>query len=228
MLMLNILVVEDDPNIRKLMEAVLRDEQYTPILAEDAQAALDIIDHQHIDLMITDIMMPGMDGYTLTEQLREAKYDFPILMVTARETIKDKRKGFIVGTDDYMIKPVDEEELVLRVKALLRRAKIVSERKIVIGRVTLNYDTLTVSRDAERITLPQKEFMLLYKLLSYPEQIFTRMQLMDEIWGLDTGSDEHTVSVHVGRLRERFFKWPEFTIETVRGLGYKAVKHEEA
>jgi DNA-binding response OmpR family regulator len=172
-------------------------------------------------------MMPGMDGYTLTEQLREAKYDFPILMVTARETIKDKRRGFIVGTDDYMIKPVDEEELILRVKALLRRAKIVNERKIVIGRVNLNYDTLTVSRDSERVTLPQKEFMLLYKLLSYPEQIFTRMQLMDEIWGMDTDSDEHTVSVHIGRLRERFFKWPEFSIETVRGLGYKAVKHEE-
>jgi DNA-binding response OmpR family regulator len=226
--MFRILVVEDDLNTRKLMEAVLRDERYTPVLAEDAQAALDIIDHQHIDLMITDIMMPGMDGYTLTEQLREAEYDFPILMVTAKETIKDKRKGFIVGTDDYMVKPVDEEELVLRVKALLRRAKIVSERKIVIGCVTLNYDTLIVSRESERVTLPQKEFMLLYKLLSYPEQVFTRMQLMDEIWGLDTESCEHTVSVHIGRLRERFFKWPEFSIETVRGLGYKAVKHEES
>jgi DNA-binding response OmpR family regulator len=225
--MFNILVVEDDPNIRKLMEAVLLDERYIPVLAEDAQAALDIIDRQHIDLMITDIMMPGMDGYTLTEQLREAKYEFPILMVTARETIRDKRKGFIVGTDDYMVKPIDEEELILRVKALLRRAKIVSERKIVIGNAILNYDTLTVSRDSERVTLPQKEFMLLYKLLSYPEQIFTRMQLMDEIWGLDTESDEHTVSVHIGRLRERFFKWTEFSIETVRGLGYKAVKHEE-
>ncbi|MCL2817782.1 MAG: response regulator transcription factor [Clostridiales bacterium] len=222
--MFNILVVEDDPNTRKLMGAVLLDERYTPVLAQDAQEALDILDRQHIDLMITDIMMPGMDGYALTEQLREAGYDFPILMVTARETIKDKRKGFIVGTDDYMVKPVDEEELILRVKALLRRAKIVSERKITVGRVTLNYDTLTVSRETERVTLPQKEFMLLYKLLSYPDQIFTRMQLMDEIWGLDTESDEHTVSVHIGRLRERFYTWPEFSIETVRGLGYKAVK----
>ena len=225
--MFNILVVEDDPNIRKLMEAVLRDEHYTPVLAQDAQAALDIIDRQHIDLMITDIMMPGMDGYALTEQLRDAGYDFPILMVTARETIKDKRKGFIVGTDDYMVKPVDEEEMILRVKALLRRAKIVSERKIIIGRVSLNYDTLTVGRETERITLPQKEFMLLYKLLSYPEQVFTRMQLMDEIWGYDTDSDEHTVSVHIGRLRERFHNWKEFSIETIRGLGYKAVKNVE-
>ncbi|MCL2166942.1 MAG: response regulator transcription factor [Clostridiales bacterium] len=224
--MFNILVVEDDPNIRKLIEAPLLDERYHPVLARDAQEALDIIDVQHIDLMITDIMMPGMDGYTLTEQLREAGYDFPILMVTAKETIKDKRKGFIVGTDDYMVKPIDEEEMILRVKALLRRAKIVSERKICIGSVTLNYDTLTVSRVAERVTLPQKEFMLLYKLLSYPETIFTRTQLMDEIWGLDTESAEHTVSVHIGRLRERFLHWPEFSIETVRGLGYRAVRND--
>ena len=186
--MISILVVEDDPNIRKLIEAVLLDERYSPIPAKDAQEALDILDKQHINLMITDIMMPGMDGFTLTEQLREAGYDFPILMVTAKETIKDKRKGFIVGTDDYMVKPVDEEELILRVKALLRRAKIVSERKITIGPVTLNYDTLTVSRRSERVTLPQKEFMLLYKLLSYPDTIFTRIQLMDEIWGYDTES----------------------------------------
>ncbi|MCL2057624.1 MAG: response regulator transcription factor [Oscillospiraceae bacterium] len=225
--MINILVVEDDQNIRKLIEAVLLDERYNPILACDAPEALGIIDEQHIDLMITDIMMPGMDGYTLTEQLRDAKYDFPILMATAKESIKDKRKGFIVGTDDYMVKPIDEEELVLRVKALLRRAKIVSERKITIGKVTLNYDALTVSRAPERVTLPQKEFLLLYKLLSYPEKIFTRIQLMDEIWGLDTESAEHTVSVHIGRLRERFGGWPEFSIETVRGLGYKAVRNDE-
>jgi len=172
-------------------------------------------------------MMPGMDGYTLTEQLRAAGCDFPILMVTAKETIKDKRKGFIVGTDDYMVKPVDEEELILRIKALLRRAKIVSERKINIGKVTLNYDSLTVNRETERATLPQKEFMLLYKLLSYPDVIFTRMQLMDEIWGYDSQTDEHTVSVHIGRLREKFDSWPEFDIVTVRGLGYKAVKNYE-
>ena len=224
--MFNILVVEDDFNTRKLMEAVLLDERYTPFLAANAQDALEMLDRQHIDLMITDIMMPGMDGYGLTEQLREAGYDFPILMVTAKETIKDKRKGFIVGTDDYMVKPVDEEELILRVKALLRRAKIVNERKITIGKVTLHYDSMTVSRESERITLPQKEFLLLYKMLSYPDVIFTRMQLMDEIWGYNTQTDEHTVSVHIGRLRERFDAWPEFDIVTVRGLGYKAVKND--
>jgi len=223
--MFSILVVEDDINYGKLMEATLEDKNFNPILARSAQEALDILDQKSIDLMITDIMMPGMDGYTLTEVLREAGYDFPILMVTAKETVKDKRKGFIVGTDDYMIKPIDEEELILRVRALLRRSKIVSDRKVNIGKVTLNYDAVSVSRESERVTLPQKEFMLLYKLLSYPDMIFTRIQLMDEIWGLDTDSDDHTVSVHISRLRERFGTWPEFSIETVRGLGYKAVKH---
>ncbi|WP_101697543.1 response regulator transcription factor [Clostridium minihomine] len=225
--MFKILVVEDDINAGKLMEAILTEQHFVPILAKNAQEALSILDQEHIDLMITDIMMPGMDGYSLTEQLRDTGYDFPILMVTAKDTIKDKRKGFIVGTDDYLVKPVDEEELILRVKALLRRAKIVSERKITIGNVTLNYDSLTVSRGTERVTLPQKEFMLLYKLLSYPNTIFTRLQLMDEIWGYDSQTGEHTVSVHIGRLRERFGAWPEFDIITVRGLGYKAVKNDE-
>jgi len=223
--MFNILVVEDDINFSKLIEDTLKDENFNPIMAKNAEEALEILDYKNINLMITDIMMPGIDGYALTEMLREAGYDLPILMVTARETTDDKRKGFIVGTDDYMVKPIDEEELILRIRALLRRSKIVAERKINIGEVILNYDTMSVSRGSESITLPQKEFLLLYKLLSYPEMVFTRMQLMDDIWGLDSGSDEHTVSVHIGRLRERFSSWPEFTIETVRGLGYKAVKY---
>jgi len=225
--MFNILVVEDDFNTRKLIEATLIDEKYTPLLTANGQEALEVIDHTHIDLMITDVMMPGLDGYNLTEQLRDAGYEFPILMMTAKGTIRDKRKGFLVGTDDYMVKPVDEEELILRIGALLRRAKIVSERKITIGRVTLHYDSLTVSREMERIILPQKEFMLLYKLLSYPGTVFTRMQLMDEIWGYDSQTDEHTLSVHISRLRERFIDWPEFDIVTVRGLGYRAVKNDE-
>jgi len=224
--MFNILVVEDNPNLNKLTAEVLRDEGYTPYQAYNAKEALKILENTKIDLMITDIMMPDMDGYTLTETLRESGYDFPILMMTAKETIADKRQGFLVGTDDYMVKPVDEEELILRIKALLRRAKIVNERKITIGKVVLNYDTVTVTREDERIALPLKEFMLLYKLLSYPEIVFTRMQLMDEIWGMDTETDEHTVSVHIARLRERFGKWEAFSIQTVRGLGYKAVKNE--
>jgi len=224
--MFNILVVEDDVNLCKLIGDALSDERFIPFLTQNGKTALEVLESTHIDLMITDIMMPGMDGYTLTEELRSSGYEFPILMVTARESIKDKRKGFLVGTDDYMVKPLDEEELILRVKALLRRAKIVNDRKITIGKVTLNYDTITISREKERITLPQKEFMLLYKLLSYPDMVFTRMQLMDEIWGMDTASDDHTVSVHIARLRDRFGTWPEFTITTVRGLGYRAVRNE--
>ena len=224
--MLTILIVEDDTNLGKLMEAVLRDERFNPILTGNVQEALDALDHHHIDLMITDIMMPGADGYSLTEQLRSAGYELPILMVTAKETANDKRKGFLAGTDDYMVKPIDMEEMVLRVKALLRRAKIMNERKISVGKVTLNHDSQTVTRGDERLTLPQKEFLLLYKLLSYPDVIFTRLQLLDEIWGADSNSDHHTVSVHISRLRDRFYAWPEFTIETVRGLGYRAVKHE--
>ena len=225
--MFQILVVEDDKNMQKLMQAVLLSEGFQPVLAGNGEEALQVLDNQHIDLMVTDIMMPGMDGYTLTEELRDAGWQLPILMVTAKEAVKDRRRGFLVGTDDYMVKPVDEEEMILRIKALLRRAQIVNEKKLTIGDVTLNYDMLTVTRENEHMTLPQKEFYLLYKLLSYPDVVFTRMQLMDEIWGMDSQSDDHTVSVHIGRLRERFSHWPEFEIVTVRGLGYKAVCHDE-
>jgi len=224
--MFTILIAEDDINYGKLIADVLKDEHYTVVMAINGEEALNILDKQHIDLMITDIMMPKLNGYDLTGLLRDAGYTFPILMITALDTVNDKKTGFLQGTDDYMVKPVDMEEMVLRVKALLRRAKISDERKILIGKVSLNYDTQTVVRESERITLPQKEFMLLYKLLSYPDIIFTRIQLMDEIWGMDSDSDDHTVSVHISRLRERFGKWREFSIETVRGLGYRAVKKE--
>ncbi|MCL2388183.1 MAG: response regulator transcription factor [Defluviitaleaceae bacterium] len=224
--MLTILVVEDDLNLGKLMADVLQFEQYNAILAKNGEDALNALEQNHVDMMITDIMMPGMDGYTLTDELRGAGYELPILMVTARETVRDRKRGFLVGTDDYMVKPVDMEEMLLRVKALLRRAKIINERKIAIGQVLLNYDTHTVTREKERVMLPQKEFMLLYKLLSYPNMVFTRVQLMEEIWGVDSESDNHTVSVHISRLRDKFFMWPEFDIETVRGLGYRAVRHE--
>lgn len=225
--MFKILIVEDDTNTRKLMDAVLRAERFETFLASNGEEALDVIDKQHIDLMVTDIMMPGMDGYTLTEQLRDAGYQLPILMITAKEAVKDKRRGFLVGTDDYMVKPFDEEEMVLRVKALLRRAQIINEKKLTVGKVVLNYDMLSVSRESTMLVLPQKEFYLLFKLLSYPNVIFTRMQLMDEIWGIDSQTDDHTVSVHIGRLRDRFYKWPDFEIVTVRGFGYKAVIHDE-
>lgn len=223
--MFQILVAEDDRNTRRLMEAVLKEHGYHPILACDGLEALKLLDTHHVDLVILDIMMPGMDGYELTRQLRATDYTLPILMVTAKLLPEDKRKGFIVGIDDYMTKPVDEEEMILRIRALLRRAQIVSERRITMGDVCLDYDSLTVSRGNESQTLPRKEFYLLYKLLSYPGKIFTRIQLMDEIWGMESQSDDNTINVHINRLRKRFEDYPEFTIETIRGLGYKAVKN---
>ena len=222
--MFRILVVDDDRNTRLFMSALLSDAGYTVLLAEDGVRALEVMDKEHVDLIILDIMMPNMDGYELTGALRASNENLPILMVSARQLPEDKRRGFLVGTDDYMTKPVDDEELLLRVKALLRRARIASEKRIVIGEVVLDYDSLTVSRGDEVTELPQKEFMLLYKLLSYPGKIFTRIQLMDEIWGADSDTGWETVTVHIARLRRRFEGYSEFKIESVRGLGYKAVR----
>lgn len=217
--MFRILVVDDDKNTRKLLQAVLENDGYEVFTAEDGEAALELMDRQYIDLVVLDIMMPNMDGYEFTETLRRGNNSLPILMVSAKQLPSDKKQGFLVGTDDYMTKPIDEEEMLLRIKALLRRAKIASERRIEIGDVVLDYDALTVSRGNEVQELPQKEFLLLYKLLSYPGKIFTRIQLMDEIWGADSDTGWETVTVHVGRLRKRFQDWPEFEIQAVRGLG---------
>lgn len=225
--MFNILVVEDDYNTRVLMNLILKNEGYLPFLAKDGEDALQVLEQQHIDLIISDIMMPNMDGYELTEQLRNSNFTQPILMVTAKQLPEDKRKGFIVGTDDYITKPVDEEEMLLRVKALLRRSQIVHEHKISIGKVVLDYDAMEVRRESEIQDLPPKEFLLLYKLLSYPNKIFTRIQLMDEIWGMEAESADNTVNVHISRLRKRFEDYPEFDIVTVRGLGYKAVSNSD-
>ena len=222
--MFHILVVDDDKNTRKYLTAVLEAEKYTVSAASDGIEALAVLEHEFIDLVVLDVMMPNMDGYEFTETLREANSNLPILMVTAKLLPEDRHRGFRSGTDDYITKPIDETEMLLRIKALLRRAKITSERKIVIGEVTLNYDNLTVTRGAETQELPQKEFLLLYKLLSEPGRIFTRIQLMDEIWGADSETGWETVTVHIARLRKRFESYPEFEIESVRGLGYKAVK----
>ena len=223
---INILVADDDKNTRLLMKAILEAEHYRVFTAVDGQDALGVLDREHIDLVVLDIMMPNMDGYEFTETLRQSDNTLPILMVSARQQPEDKRRGFLVGTDDYITKPIDEEEMLLRIKALLRRAKIVSDRRIVIGDVVLDYDSFTVSRPGQVQELPQKEFLLLYKLLSYPGKIFTRIQLMDEIWGMDCETGWETVTVHVGRLRKRFEGWEEFSVESVRGLGYKAVRKE--
>lgn len=222
--MFHILVVDDDKHTRMLLSAILENACYTVTTADNGEEALNVLDHQHIDLVVLDIMMPKMDGYEFTKLVRETDSTLPILMVTAKHLPDDEKKGFLVGTDDYITKPIDEDKLLMRIRALLRRAQIVSEQKIVIGDVTLDYNSFTITRSGETQELPQKEFMLLYKLLSYPGQIFTRIQLMDEIWGTDSETGWETVTVHVGRLRKRFEGWNEFEIEAVRGLGYKAVK----
>ena len=222
--MFRILVVDDDKHTRMLFEAVLKAENYTVFTTSDGAEALALTDREHIDLVVLDIMMPNMDRYEFTRILRESNNDLPVLMVSAKQLPDDKRRGFLAGTDDYITKPVDEEEMLLRIKALLRRARIASEKRICIGDVVLDYNSMTVSRREETVELPQKEFLLLYKLLSFPGKIFTRIQIMDEIWGADSETGWETVTVHVGRLRKRFEGWDEFEIESVRGLGYRAVK----
>ena len=222
--MLHILIVDDDKNIRKLLQAVLTAEHYTVFTATDGEDALSVMDKEHIDLVVLDIMMPKLNGYEFTKLLREQDNNLPILMISAKQQPADKHKGFLVGTDDYMTKPIDEEEMLLRIKALLRRAKIASEHQIVIDDVIIDYDSMTVTKNGETQELPQKEFLLLYKLLSYPGKIFTRIQLMDEIWGADSETGWESLTVHIGRLRKRFEGWNEFQIEAIRGLGYKAVK----
>ena len=222
--MFHILVVDDDKNTRMYFRAVLENSGYTVISAKNGEDALSLMEKEHVDLVVLDIMMPKLDGYEFTRILRESNENLPVMMVSAKSLPVDKNKGFSVGTDDYMTKPVDQEEFLYRIKALLRRAKIASERRIVIGDVIVDYDSLTVTKGSESQALPQKEFLLLYKLLSYPGKIFTRIQLMDEIWGAESETGWETVTVHVGRLRKRFEGWAEFEIESVRGLGYKAVK----
>lgn len=225
--MFNILVVEDNSDMQELLCTVLTDSGFHCFPANDGMEALEIMEREYVDLIVADIMMPNMDGYALTRSLRDAGYELPIFMVTAKDQFDDMQKGFRAGTDDYMIKPINVKELVLRVEALLRRAKISSEKKIVIGSTTLDYDALTVTLHGKETILPQKEFYLLYKLLSYPNKIFTRQQLMDEIWGMFSETDERTVNTHINRLRDKFSDCNDFEIVTVRGLGYKAVKKVE-
>lgn len=225
--MVQILIVEDDKNTAKLMKTILDNDGYITLSAQNGLKAFEILENQQVDLILLDVMMPVMDGYTFTEELRAVNDYTPILMVTAKSLPEEKCKGFIVGTDDYMVKPVNEQELLLRIKALLRRAKIANENKLIIGKVVLDYDSFSVTRDGLSQTLPQKEFQLLYKLLSYPGKIFTRLQLMDEIWGMNSDTTDTTLNVHVARLRKRFEGWPEFDIKAIRGIGYKAVVANE-
>ncbi len=222
--MFHILVVDDDKNTRRLLRAVLEPEGYTVVEAENGQKAMELLDTEHVDLIVLDIMMPVMDGYEFTKTLREAGENLPILMVTAKQLPDDRYKAFLAGTDDYITKPIDKKEMLLRIKALLRRSRIVSEHRIEIGDVTLNYDEYTVTKDGKTQELPQKEFLLLYRLLSDPGRTFTRIQLMEEIWGADSEAGWETITVHISRLRKRFEGWKEFEIQSVHGLGYRAVK----
>ena len=221
--MINILVVEDNEQLRKLMCIHLKRAGYNIFEAGNGVEALKVIEDVLIHLIIADIMMPKMDGYELTGELRSAKITIPVLMVTAKETLEDKRKGFKTGADDYMVKPIDFEEMLLRVEALLRRSNLSSEHILTVRATSLDSETLMVSVDGQSITLPQKEFQLLHTLLSYPNKIFTRQTLMDEIWGYDSETDPRTVDVHIKRLREKLFHSEDYEIVTIRGLGYKAV-----
>jgi len=224
--MFNILLVEDDVRLNNLIKTVLEKNGFKALCAFNANEALQIMDMQIIDMIISDIMMPGMDGYDFASAVRKNNNTVPILFVTAKDSFNDKQRGFNIGIDDYMVKPIDLNEMMLRVNALLRRSKIANEHKLTVGSTVLDYETLTVSYDNKDVVLPKKEFSLLFKLLSYPNRIFTRTQLMDEFWGYNSESYERTVDVHVTRLREKFKDNTDFEIVTVRGLGYKAVKNE--
>lgn len=222
--MLRILIVEDDRELRRLFAHVLIKNGYSVKEVANGRDALETLENEYMDLIISDIMMPVMDGYEFVRELRDSGNNTPVMMITAKDAFDDMRLGFLSGSDDYMVKPINVNEMVLRVQALLRRAQMISERKQTIGGTTLECDTFTVYTDTESMVLPQKEFMLLYKMASYPGRIFTRQQLMDEVWGYDSDSDTHTVDVHIGRLRERFRNNNDFKIVTMRGVGYKVVK----
>lgn len=219
-----ILIAEDDQELRQLFSHVLSKNGYTVKEVSNGKEALDTMKNDYFDIIISDIMMPVMDGYEFVSLLRESGNQTPVLMITAKDAFDDMRMGFVSGTDDYMVKPVNVNEMILRVQALLRRAQMINDRRQVIGKTILECDSLTVTTPTESFILPQKEFMMLYKMASYPSRIFTRQQLMDEIWGYESDSDTHTVDVHIGRLRERFRDSEDFKIVTMRGVGYKVIK----
>jgi len=223
----NVLIVEDDKNLRKLIVTCLKKDNYNTYEALNGNEALEVLDKNHIDLVISDVMMPEMDGFELIKELRESKYKIPVLLITAKSNIEDKKQGFLLGADDYMVKPINIEELLLRVQVLLRRSQSANERKIKIGELILDYDQLSITKNEKLYFLAQKEFLLLYKLLSTPDKIFTRQELIEEIWGLESESDYRTIDVHIKRIREKMYDVNEFEIVTIRGIGYKSIIHRE-
>ena len=222
--MFDILVAEDDFKLNRIYCSALQDADFHTFAAYNGEEAMELVAEHPMDLVISDIMMPGIDGYTLTTHLRNEFPEMPILMISAKEAYQDKRDGFLAGIDDYMVKPVDLNEMLLRVQALLRRAKIVTDRKLTVGNTVLRYDSYSAEFDGKTVEIPQKEFLVLYKLMSYPGRTFTRRQLMDEFWGYESDSEERTVDVHINRLRERLRDCRDLRIDTVRGLGYRGVK----
>ena len=222
--MFKILIAEDDKELRQLFQHVLTKNGYAVTGVSNGEEAIQAMVESYYDLIISDIMMPKMDGYEMVRTLRQSGTTIPVMMITAKDAFDDMRLGFLSGSDDYMVKPVNINEMVLRVGALLRRAQMANERRQVIGNTVLECDSLSVHTGGETLILPQKEFMLLYKMVSFPGRIFTRQQLMDDIWGYSSETDTHTVDVHIGRLRERFRDNPDFKIVTMRGVGDKVVK----
>lgn len=222
--MMKLLIVEDDQQLQQMFIRILSKYGYSAVGVSNGQLALDALDKDYFDLIITDIMMPEMDGFELVQQLRDVGNMIPILMITAKDAFDDMSMGFQYGVDDYMVKPININEMVLRVKALLRRAQMVNDHKQTLGGTVLEHDSFTLTSNGETVVLPQKEFLLLYKMAAYPGTIFTRQQLMDEIWGYETDSDCHTVDVHISRLRDRLRNNRDMKIVTIRGVGYKVVK----
>lgn len=224
--MFTVLIVEDDKNLRNLMDIKLKNEGYNTLTAENGKEAILKYSENHVDIMLVDAMMPIMNGYELVKSIRSEGSTVPVIMITARGTIEDKEQGFISGVDDYMVKPIDFYEMSMRIKAVLRRAKIVSDRKILIGDTVLDYDTLTVSDGTNKISLTKKEFSILYKLLSYPERSFSKTAIFEEFWSWDSDTEEDIVKVFINKIRNKIEVFKNIDIETVRGVGYRGVKYE--
>ena len=222
--MQKILIAEDDLELSILFENVLSKHGYQVKCVSNGKEGLDAFSNDYFDIVISDIMMPVMDGYMFVKKLRESGRHIPVLMITAKDAFEDMQQGFLSGSDDYMVKPVNVNEMVLRVGALLRRAQITNERKFIVGNTTLDSDSCMVNANGEEIVLPLKEFMLLYKMLSYPGKTFTRQQLLEDVWGYGIEGDTHTVDVHIERLRKKFRDNQDFEIVTVRGIGYKVIR----
>ena len=225
--MFNVLVLEDDKNIRRLTEIKLKNEGYNVYAVENGKQGLEVIGEKHIDIIIADVMMDEMDGYEFISTIRELNITTPCIMVTARGSLQDKTQGFNLGVDDYMVKPIDFDELFMRMKAVLRRAKIVSEKKLIVGETTLDYETLTIYNKEHKVTLSKREFSILYKLLSYSEKSFSKSVIFEEFWDYDSDTEEDSVKVYINRIRNKIACFKEIDIETIRGLGYRGVKNEQ-